>query len=115
MAAISKTEGQFARTPLWIQPIAEQVLAADETHVYVRAGGNAIVALDKATGEPQFRSTRGDLSVFATNLKTPLIYAATRSGSVFGIKPVITPGAVGEVVFETTELLREPVALNVDR
>lgn len=96
LVAINKLEGKFAREPMWIQPMARSVLATDETHVYVNAGGS-IVALDKQTGEPQFRSTRTDYVAFATNPSGSTIYAATRGGSIMAIDPVLRPGTVGEI------------------
>jgi outer membrane protein assembly factor BamB len=101
MVAIHKTEGKSIRQPLWEQPLAEQVVAADEKHIYVRSGMSTVVALDRTTGKPMFQSHRSDLAVFATNLETPMIYAATRDGTVLGIRPVHTPGTVGEIVLET--------------
>jgi hypothetical protein len=84
-----------------VQPQADQVLSADERYLYVRSG-NTIVALDRATGSPAFRSTRNDLVIFATNTQSPTIYAATRDGAILAIRPVTRPGAVGEIVFDST-------------
>lgn len=102
LVAINKTEGTYVRQPVWIQSQSQQVLSADAGHVYVRSGGNLIVALDRVSGEPRFRSRRTDLRIFATNLNTPMIYAATKGGTVLGIKPVLKPGVVGEIVWDTT-------------
>jgi hypothetical protein len=109
LVAINKTEGAYSRQPMWRQPVAEQVLAADDKFLYVR-NGSTIIALDKASGEPRFRSDRADLSVFATNLTTPMIYAATHSGTILGIRPVLKPGTVGEMVFNE-QVIAEPVAM----
>ncbi len=102
LVSINKTEGRFARDAMWTQSAARQVLSADEKYVYVRGGGNSILALDRATGQIAFQNVRTDLTVFATNLTTPTIYAATRAGSILAIKPVIKPGETGEIVLETT-------------
>jgi hypothetical protein len=104
MVAINKTEGKYIREAIWTQPYAEQVVAADEKHIYVRSGGSTILALDKSNGKSMFQSERSDLVVFATNPDTPMIYAATASGTVLGVKPVHKPGSVGEVVLETVPL-----------
>jgi len=102
LAAISKTDGKIARDAMWVQPIAKQVLAADQQYLYVRVDRGAIVALDKATGAPKFRSSRQDFESFATNTTSSLIYAATKDGHVLAIRPVLRPGTVGEIVlFET--------------
>jgi hypothetical protein len=101
MVAINKTEGKYIRDAVWTQPYAEQVVAADEKYIYVRSGGSTILALDRTTGKSMFQSERSDLVVFATNPETPMIYAATSSGTVLGVKPVHKPGSVGEVVLES--------------
>jgi outer membrane protein assembly factor BamB len=106
LAAISKTEGNLTRTALWIQPKVRQMLAADSQYLYVRFDPGVIVALDKATGTPQFRSEREHFDVFATNLNSPLIYAATKDGHIFAVRPVLRPGTVGEVVLLETPLGR---------
>jgi hypothetical protein len=94
---------------MWTQSAARQVLSADEKYVYVRGGGNSILALDRGTGQIAFQNTRTDLTVFATNLSSPTIFAATRAGSVLAIHPVTKPGETGEIVFETTTV-REQLA-----
>ena len=44
------------------------------------------------------------LDVFATNLNSPLIYAATKNGHIFAVRPVLRPGTVGEIVLLETPL-----------
>lgn len=110
LTALDKTDGKFSREPLWVQPQAEQVLAADEKYVYVRSGQSTILALDRATGVPAFQSARQDLIAFASNPQGSTIYAATRDGAVIAIRPVTRPGAVGEIVMGNT-LILEPIAL----
>jgi hypothetical protein len=109
LVCINKTEGNFTRDAMWTQSAARQVLSADEKYVYVRGGGNSILALDRGTGQIAFQNTRTDLTVFATNLSSPTIFAATRAGSVLAIHPVTKPGETGEIVFETTTV-REQLA-----
>jgi outer membrane protein assembly factor BamB len=111
IAAINKTEGKFARDPMWVQPLAQQILSADEKYIYAATADGIMMALDPATGKPQFHSSRSDLRVFATNLETSLIYAATSSGKIMAVRPVLKPGGVGEVVFENLTLpWRQPIA-----
>jgi len=100
LVAIDKAEGKMVRDVMWVAPQVRQVLAADEKYVYVLNNSKQIVALNRQTGAAEFHNTRRDLTVFATNLKTPVIYAATRSGSVIAIRPVLKPGTVGEVVID---------------
>ena len=104
LAAISKTNGQIARDAMWVDSFVKQILASDEKYLYVRGERNEILALDKTTGKTQFRSTRNDLDVFATNLESPIIYAATKNGTVLAIRPVLKPGTVGEIVMLETVL-----------
>jgi len=110
IVAINKLEGKFARQALWTYTQARQFLASDDKYVYVRDARNTIVALDRTSGLPAFRSRRNDLSVFATNTSTPVIYAATKRGSILSIRPVLKPGAVGEIVWEQT-VLRQSLAM----
>jgi outer membrane protein assembly factor BamB len=98
LVAINKTEGKFSREELWVQPAAQQVLSSDNSYLYVRGGKGSILALDKATGQPRFQSARPDLRIFATNLKTATIYAATKDGTILAIRPVLRPGTTGELV-----------------
>lgn len=98
LAAISKTEGKFAREPVWVQPAVRQVLSSDEKHLYVRVGRSQIVALDKSSGQMLFQADPQDLTVFATNLRNSTIYAANKKGTVLAIRPVLLPGTVGQLV-----------------
>jgi outer membrane protein assembly factor BamB len=98
MVAINKTEGTYAREPVWVKPGARQVLSTDEKNVYLATDNHTILAVDKLSGEARFSSHRRDLTVFATNEETPTIYAGTSGGEVLAIRPVIKPGGVGQVV-----------------
>ena len=62
------------------------------------AVGVSIIGVDKKSGEPHGRSNRNDLSHFATNMKTPLIYCCAKDGTVICARAVLKPGVVGEVV-----------------
>jgi len=104
LAAVNKLDGPSAREAIWIAPGIRQVLAVDDKFVYGASDDNTIYALDRATGKPQFSTRRNDLRVFATNFQSPVIYAATKSGTIFSIRPVTKPGTVGEVVFQFTPL-----------
>ena len=113
LVAIDKTEGKPMRDPVWTAPAARRFLAADEANVYVLASDGSIVALDKASGEPKFRSRRRDLTITTPNTQNATIYAATKGGELLAIRPVLTAGTVGQLVFEET-ILREPLALGHD-
>jgi outer membrane protein assembly factor BamB len=103
MAALDKTEGKFNREPKWIAHGAQRFLAEGEKHVYLLGGDNRIVALDKASGAPQFKSKRADLVAFAVNPTGEMIYGSTRDGSIIGVQPVTQPGTVGTMVWTPVE------------
>jgi DNA-binding transcriptional regulator LsrR (DeoR family) len=63
------------------------------------------VALDKATGEPKFRSKRRDLTITTPNTKDATIYAATKRGEVLAIRPVLKGGSVGEIVLDERTIM----------
>jgi hypothetical protein len=98
VAAIDKTAGAFNRPARWVVRGTVQFLCEDGTNVYLRRRNNTIVGVDKKTGEIRGQSNRTDLAVFVSNVKTPLIYAATRKGTILCARPVLKPGVVGEVV-----------------
>ncbi len=98
LAAIPKTAGDFNRDAAWVLPEATMYLAEDDKYAYVRLRGNILGAVDKTTGEVKFRSKRSDLDVYGVNTKDGIIYAATKTGQVLAIKPVLKPGTVGELV-----------------
>ncbi len=113
LVAIDKTEGKPMREPVWNAPGARRFLSADEANVYVLASDGSIVALDKASGEPKFRSRRRDLTITTPNTQNATIYAATKGGELVAIRPVLTAGTVGQLVFEET-ILFEPLARGDD-
>lgn len=98
--AAGDTKRGHDRTPMWTADRAKQFLAQDERHAYLLHEDNSIVAHDKTTGEERFRTRRKNLTRFATNTVDTNIYAATSDGRVIGIKPVLQPGVVGEMVME---------------
>jgi hypothetical protein len=106
IAAFNKGDGEFNRRPLWLAAGMTQFLAEDDKLVYLRRGSdNAIVAVDKQTGEQRFESHRRDLTSFATNPKPDgVIFAASKTNRVLAIKPVLRPGVVGEVVWNDTDV-----------
>jgi len=104
LTAIDKSTGAHNRKARWVSGDAKQFLAADEKYVYVALRDRRIAALDKVTGEIKFTSERRDLSVFAPNTKTGILYAATADGLVLAIKPITKPGTVGEMVRGELEL-----------
>jgi outer membrane protein assembly factor BamB len=105
IAAFNKGDGEFNRRPLWLAAGMSQFLAEDDKLVYLRRGSdNAIVAVDKQTGEQRFESHRRDLISFATNPKPDgVIFAASKTNRVLAIRPVLRPGAVGEVVWNDAD------------
>jgi outer membrane protein assembly factor BamB len=109
IVSIDKTEGKPMREVVWAAPGARRFLSADDANVYVLASDNSIVALDKATGEPKFRSRRRDLTITTPNTKDATIFAATKRGEVLSIRPVLKGGSVGQVVFDE-RVLSEPLA-----
>lgn len=104
LVAIDKTTGDYNRKPKWTNAGATQFLAEDEKFAYLRRGDNTIIAVDKKTGEESFRSKRSDFALFGTNTKDAVIFAATASGQIMAIKPVLKPGAVGEIVLDVRPL-----------
>jgi outer membrane protein assembly factor BamB len=98
LVAISKDAGDFNRHPKWVAPDVTQFLGADDQHIYGRRKDNAIVAMDKNSGQVLFTSARPDFTAFAPNQAGNIIYAATKTGRVMAVKPVLTPGGMGEVV-----------------
>jgi outer membrane protein assembly factor BamB len=104
LVAIDKNAGKDFREPMWIAGGIRKFLSADDKFVYALAGNNSIVALDVKTGEAKFQSTRNDLRIFAQNTKDSTIYAATASGEIVAIKPVLKPGTVGQIVLHEVRL-----------
>lgn len=105
MAAFTRGEGAYVRTPEWLLADVKQLLSYDDNYVYVLTGNNHIAAVEKATGRYAFESRRNDFAVYATNTTGDgVIYASTKGGRVVAIKAVLTPGGMGEVV------LAEPAA-----
>lgn len=104
VVAIDKTAGGFNRKARWTVEDSEQFLSADEKYVYLRMKNDRIVAVDKTSGEEKFSSKSRDFDLFASNAKDSTIYAATKGGEVVAIRPVLTPGQVGELVKLDIEL-----------
>lgn len=98
VVAIDKTAGKFNRDVRWSVKDADQFLSQDEKYVYLKKKDKRIIAVDKATGEQKFQSKGRDFTLFATNPTDSMIYAAKTDGTIVAIKPVLTPGTVGELV-----------------
>lgn len=99
IAAIPKNEGDTQRQPRWLIAGARQFLASDARYAYLLNDDRRIIAVDKNTGAIAFQSQRNDLDVYATSTRNDgVIYAATKSGWVLSIRPVLKPGGVGELV-----------------
>lgn len=97
--AIDKVNGPAVREPKWAVRDCVKLIAEDEKFAYFQRNDNVIVALDKNTGEQKFTNKRGGLSAFATNTKDGTVFAATKNGMIYAIKPVLTPGTMGEVAW----------------
>jgi hypothetical protein len=94
LVAIERLQGNLNRTPKWMVRGVTRWLSEDAQNVYALAADGFMVALDKETGAPAFRSGSGAATVFATNTRDGTIFAATRDGRVLGIRPVLTPGTI---------------------
>lgn len=115
LIAIDKTDvptsknPTYNREPRWVAPNANQFLSEDDSYAYVKTTNNQVLAIDKKSGQQKFRSRRSDLVTFGTNTKGDgIIYVATSDGVVISVKPVLTPGQVGEMVLVPTGL--QPIA-----
>ncbi len=109
MTGIDKLNGGYNREPRWTVPDAVQFLSEDEANAYLRRRDNTILAVDKATGNVQFRSKGRGFQFFATNTTDALIYASTKDGIVVAIRPVIAAGETGEIVMKLVPV--EPLAM----
>lgn len=106
VVAIDKTKSKFPqygpgdnRDARWIAPQAVEFLSADEQFAYMRTSDNRVTAFDKQTGKQVFQTQRTDLNLYAPNSgKDGLIFAATKEGKIFAVKPSIKGGGVGELV-----------------
>ena len=103
VAALDKADTSFNRQPKWVARGAKRFLSEGERHVFVLDRDNRIAALDKTTGDVQFKSKRNDLRAFAVNPTGATIYAATEDGVIMSVEPVTKPGAVGTIVWAPVE------------
>ncbi len=104
LTAISKLTGDYIRKPRWSKPNAEKFLADDDKYAYVLLSSGQVAAIDKATGDQKFLSTRNDLTNFGVNTKDGLVYATDNAGNLLQVKPVVKQGVVGELVMEVQPL-----------
>jgi hypothetical protein len=104
LVAIDKGGRQEIRKPKWVVEEGRQFLAGDEKYAYLRGADDAILAVEKQTGQVKFRSKRTDFTIFAVNTsaKDSLIYAGKPGGDVYAIKAVLKSGTVGELALEET-------------
>jgi outer membrane protein assembly factor BamB len=82
----------------WIARNGRRFVAEDDQYAYIQSTSNDLLALDKQTGALAFQSRVRGLRYAAVNLKSSMIYAVTRRGTVVAIQPVLQPGSFGEVV-----------------
>lgn len=87
---------QYNRTARWVMPDGRGVLGEDDKYTYVHRGDGAVVAVDKATGLPQY-TTKKRYGVFGANAKGGVSFVATPDGHVFAATLNLKPGAPGEV------------------
>ena len=104
ICAINRAEGQLNRAASWAVADADQFLAEDDKYAYLKLSDCRIAAVEKATGEVKFESSRTDLAVFVSNPANDpagaTIYASTKRGLIMAITPVLRPGVVGELVLD---------------
>lgn len=104
ICAINRLEGQMDRAASWSVANADQFLAEDDKHAYLKSTDNRVLAVEKATGQVKFESRRTDLAIYVSNPvndpKGATIYASTKRGLVMAIAPVLRPGVVGELVLD---------------
>ncbi|HSU68652.1 MAG TPA: PQQ-binding-like beta-propeller repeat protein [Tepidisphaeraceae bacterium] len=105
LVAIDKNQAATPQKPTynrdarWTAGNAVKMLSEDDNYVYVQTTDNQIAALDKKSGEQRFLSRRNDLAIFGQNTKGDgIVYVATRNARVMAVRPVLTPGQVGELV-----------------
>ena len=105
VAAIEKNNKAHDVKPKWVAADCRQLLAEDDRNAYLRTRNNAIVAVDRNTGERKFTSQRTDLKVFGTNPKDGTVFVIAEGGRLMAVTPVLKAGQMGEVVmvgFEET-------------
>jgi outer membrane protein assembly factor BamB len=103
LVAIDKRSSINAKTK-WVNDKATTCLSEDSHYVYALGNDGRLMALDKTDGHTVFRGVRKDIPVFATAeapSKTPTIYAATSDGTVISVGPMLMPGTMGELVYDT--------------
>jgi outer membrane protein assembly factor BamB len=91
---INKLEGEYTREPVWTVSATTQLLGEDDSAAYLRTRDNHVIAIDRKTGQPKFRS-ESRFDAFATNTRDGKIFVATRDGTIQALSAVKTPGEVG--------------------
>lgn len=98
LVAIDKTSARGNVLPKWIAPGITQWIAEDANFVFAADASNRIVALDKATGKPQFHSSTAHFAAFGVNQGDAAVYAVTPSGRLCSVRAELRPGWVGTLV-----------------
>jgi outer membrane protein assembly factor BamB len=100
MVAIARTpSAETIRHPAWTNADAVQVLAEDDRNVYLQMKDNSLQAANKNTGAMVWQSAPTNFVAYAPDLsKDGFFYAATADGRISQIKPVLSPGVIGEIV-----------------
>jgi outer membrane protein assembly factor BamB len=83
------------REARWVCPDAVQFVSEDEAFTYVRTVTGEIWALDHDTGQVRYRGTGVHFAAVATNVTDNIIYASTRDGVVYAIRPALAAGSPG--------------------
>jgi len=100
LVALDKGKGVFNRTPRWVSKDARAFLSEDDKHTYLATRDGRIQAVDRASGKVLFHSKGAGFDVFAPNPNDVTIFAARKDGGVYAIKPILSPGTVGEIVLQ---------------
>ncbi|MEA2712013.1 MAG: hypothetical protein QOF78_4614, partial [Phycisphaerales bacterium] len=103
IVGLDKLQGEFNRKPRWIIKNAVQMLSEDDQNAYLRGRDNRLIAVNKRTGDVVFTSKTNRYEIFATNPNDAIIYAATRTGHIAAIRPVLREGEVGTLVMMENE------------
>lgn len=101
--AISKTEGEYNRTPKWKVGSARSFLAEDKTYAYLRSKDNRVLAVERSSGNVKFKS-ESRFDIFGGNTSDGAIYVGKKDGTIYSLVPVLAPGKTGEMVFAPVQV-----------
>ena len=110
LVAIDKRSAGIAK-PKWLNAEAIKYLSEDDKYVYALKNSGVLMALDKTNGLEQFEGKKHELTLFAVDPKSPIIYGATAQGLLYSVKPVLLPGVVGQMAMMSLPTVYEEIAL----